>query len=445
MANDEKQKEIKIEGEPEEAEEPVRPTPDVEANFTALLQDYGIGEKAAVVITKHIADTGSGRVFEKPMEMLEKLAKFPRQIPPVTRRNILDHWVAQNKIPVPEGYEEQAEMPAEELRHKRGGEGKLEAKYSVDTETGAIRVATTTDKTALTWDEAQKLSETIEKKLAQKLKRDESKGGMKVAYVFDTERGQVRMAKEDEVGGTLEQAKELKKMAAEGKGEGEESPFIQDEEGNWSLNPRARVTGVELMALENIRKAHERGEPVDPLEAITQAANKMKGFQEALGGGGRELPAWMTDPAKFIETIRTISPEPKADQGLKEELADLKKALDDMKEARHKEELANIQVQMTAQARQHEQKMNDILEKMEELKKPITGRTEMDIIDKLATGVLEEAKGLRTDVRSMVTSQALPPLKSPLEREQRKGRYKQALEIDQTIDELGRQLFFGEK
>ena len=46
----------------------------------------------------------------------------------------------------------------------------------------------------------------------------------------------------------LSEAKELLKMADERAKEGTESPFIQNEDGRWVLNPKARVTGLELMA-----------------------------------------------------------------------------------------------------------------------------------------------------------------------------------------------------
>ena len=64
-------------------------------------------------------------------------------------------------------------------------------------------------------------------------------------YVYDAETGVVRMAKEGEVGGTMEQAKELKKMGEDVKKEEAESPFIQDGEGNWILNPKAKISGME--------------------------------------------------------------------------------------------------------------------------------------------------------------------------------------------------------
>lgn len=423
------EKEIGIEGE-----EVVRSTPDVGADFVALLQDYGLKEKVATVITKHIADTGSDRVFEKPKELLEKLARFPREIPPVTRRNVLDHWMAQNKIPIPEGYEEESELPSEELR-RRKTEKQPEAKYSVDPDTGQIKVASTSDKVALTMDEAEKLSKNIEKK--------GEKGGKKVAYVYDTETKQVRMAKEGETGGTLDQAKELKKMADEGKAGGEESPFMQNAENRWVLNPKAKVTGVELMALEFMRKSQERGEAVDPMEAMTQAAEKIKVYREMMGGGEKGMPAWMTDPAEFIKTIRLISGEGKGDEGLKSELIELKRSFDELREDRHRDEMLSLQGQIKQQAEQHQREMKVIIEKMEELGKPTTGRSEMDLLHDIATGAFDEFKGLRGDVKGVLSSQGLPAPKTGREREERKKRFSGALENDKRVEELVHKLYLS--
>ena len=166
---------------------------------------------------------------------------------PSLRNQVINFWAAEIKQPVPRNLQKRL---AEErgAKPREGAEGEKEPeKYSVDTATGAIKVASTTDKMALTWDEAEKLSKNIKMELADKAE----KGEKKVTYVYDSDANTVRMAREGEIGGTQEQAKELKRMAEEGKGKKEEeSPFITDEDGNWMLNPKARVTGIELMALQ---------------------------------------------------------------------------------------------------------------------------------------------------------------------------------------------------
>ncbi|GAI78677.1 unnamed protein product, partial [marine sediment metagenome] len=116
-------------------------------------------------------------------------------------------------------------------------------------------------------------------------------------------------AKEGERGGTLAQAKELKAMAEESERIGAESPFMQDGEGHWVLNPKARVSGVELMAVQFMQQAQAKGEPTDPIEAMTRAAETWKILREGLGGGASTQPSWMTDPVAFVEAIQGCQEE----------------------------------------------------------------------------------------------------------------------------------------
>ena len=149
----------------------------------------------------------------------------------------------------------------------------------------------------------------------------------------------------------------------------------------------------------------------------------------------------MSDPAEFIRMIKTISPEPKADEGLKTELVEMRKVLDNMKEERYREQIANQQRQVQLLTG----KVTELVDMVTELRKPITGRTEMDIIHEVAEGFIGEARGMRSDVKSYLQSQVLPQQKTPEEKELRKERYRGAIETDRKIDELGRRLFFGEE
>lgn len=427
--------------EPTKVVEPeARVGPDERDDFSKMMQDYGVGEKQASVIAQYIADTGTDQVFDKPMELLQKVAMFPKWIHPTSRRHILDHWFALRKIPIPDEYSAVADKPSEEIRKKAAGHEIEEAKFSVDPETGYVRVATTSDKTALTWDEAQKLSkdvlakaEGVEKKQAEKAKKE-------ATYVYDTEQGQVRMAKGDEVGGTLDQAKELKKMAEGGKKETAESPFITDAEGNWGLNPKARVTGIELMALDTMRRSQAKGEPLDPLEAMAQTAERLKVYQEVLGGG-KSTPEWMTDPLKFIETIRTITGEGKGDDSLKQEISGLKDAIRLMQEAQYKAQIDSQRSEITALG----QKIESLTGRIDELKRPVTGMTEIDLLNQLGTKALDELGGLRKDVkdtaREAITGGRLPPRKTTEERGEQHHRMRQTLEDIEDIEQLGQEIF----
>ncbi len=410
---------------------------DIQLQFLELLKKYPVKNPETVV--DYVTSQGE-TVLEDPEKLAQALAEC--EISPVRRRQVLKHWFAEKGVDVAPELLQKVTLPPERRREIEEAEAaereSKKAKYSVDQESGGIKVATTSEK-ALTWEEAEKVSKHIKKEIGEKGK------GKPVTYVYDSDESVVRMAKEGEQGGTLEQAKELKKMAEEGKGKGEEeSPFITDAEGNWMLNPKAKVTGIELLAFESIKRAQERGEPVDPIEALSQAAEKMKVFREALGGTGAQLPDWMTDPAKFIETVERISGGGKGDEALKQQVASLEKILTDMREERYKEQIESQKQQIGVLA----SKVGELTDRVADLGKPSTGRTEMDILHEIATegiGVLKtELPGFRRDIKEALGSTVLPPAKSAEERKERTTKLRQAVEKDKDIEEIGRRLFFSE-
>ncbi|MBA7681647.1 hypothetical protein ES703_89987 [subsurface metagenome] len=213
---------------------------------------------------------------------------------------------------------------------------------------------------------------------------------------------------------------------------------MQNAEGQWILNPKARVSGVELMAFQFMQQAQQKGEPVDPITAMTKAAETWKIFREGLGVGGGTQPTWMTDPIEFVKVIQTIAGGTGSDDAVKESLAEMRKAVDEMKEQRYRDQFAGQQKQI--------QDLSNVLkqtvETISDLQKGTVGRTSMDIIHEIVTGVKEEASGARKDLKEALTSKALPPGKSAEEREDRKRRTRKALKTDQDIEELGQRMFF---
>ncbi|KKN30185.1 hypothetical protein LCGC14_0836620 [marine sediment metagenome] len=393
-----------------------REVPIVEDDFATLLRKFKIKADLATNIAENVSHTGGPRVFEDPELLLKRLARWSTDIAPGKRTLIIEQWFAEKGIDIPVEVKEKVGMTTEQME-------KTEA---------------------------------------------ETKAGGEIRYVWDTDTSQIRMAKEGERGGTLTQAKELKKMAEEDEKAGAESPFMQDGEGRWVLNPKAKVTGIELMAVQFMQQAQEKGEPTDPIIAMAQAAEKLKALRESLGVGAGATPTWMTDPAEFIKMIKDITGvegeggkpgwmsnpaefikmvreigEGKGDDAVKSELTALRKSLEDMKDERHKQEMASLQGQIVQIQRNHEGQMKEILEKMEDLKKPPTGKSEMDIISDLVTGALGEAKGLRGDLKDVLRDKGLPPAKTTEQRETRKGKYRKALQDDQEIEELGRRLFMS--
>jgi len=370
-----------------------RQVPIVEEDFATLLTKFKIRADLAANIAENISHTGGPRVFEDPEILLKRLSSWSSDIPPAKRKNIIEQWFAERGVDIPPNIQQMAGMTAEQLSK--------EEKATKD--------------------------------------RDPE-----VRYIFDTDVKQVRMAKEGEKGGTLAQAKELKKMAEEDEGAGRESPFVQNGEGNWMLNSKAKVGGVELLAFQSLKRAEERGEPFDPITALTKASEQMKILREGFGSGGSTLPAWMTDPVAFVEAIKNITGGKGEDSETKAAVLAMQQTIEELKEDRWK-------MQFDAQQKQIQDVtgvLSKTLETISDMKKERVGRTEMDIIHEIAEQGLGLAKselpGLRKDIRDMVGSVALPSTKTPEQREDRKKKYKQAIDTDKDIEEIGRRVFFPE-
>lgn len=404
----------------EEIREESRQVPIVEDDFAKLLQKFKIKAELAANIAENISHTGGPTVFENPELLTKRVRAWSGEIAPAKRKLIIEQWFAEKGIEV-----------SPELIQKAG----------------------------LTTEQAGKADSEAE---------DEDN----IRYVYDIDKRLVRMASKNERGGTLEQAKELKKMADESDSEGKESPFIPDANGALQLNPKARITGLEMLAFDSIKKSQERGETVDPIEALAQAAEKMKTFREMFGGssgnqpdwmtdpakfvalvrdigggdGGAGKPAWMSDPMEFIKIIREISGEGKGDDKVAAQITELQSTISTMRDETHKAELARLGEQMTTQAAAHAKQMAEIATKIEEAGKTVTGRTELDILFEVAkegiSVIKTEASGMRSIIKEVVSSPNLPPSKSEEERETRKGDFRKALESDRRIDELAERLFF---
>jgi len=370
-----------------------REVPIVEEDFATLLKKFKIRADLAANIAENISHTGGPRAFEDAEILLNRLTKWSTDITPATRNNIIDQWFAERQIDI-----------SPEIQKRAG----------------------------MTTDQIQKAEAATKEAAAE------------VRYIYDLEARQVRMAKEGERGGTLAQAKELKKMAEEDEAGGKESPFAQDAEGNWTLNPKARVGGVELMAFQSLKQAQEKGEPFDPIVAMTKASEQMRILREGFGGGGSPLPAWMTDPVAFSNAIKSVMGGSGEDSALKESLAAMKKTIEELKDDKSRAQFEAQQKQIQDLAGT----LNKTLEAIGDMKKDRGGKTEMDILSEIAKEGIGLAKtelpGLRRDIREAISSVAPPPGKTSEQREERKKKFKEAIDTDQEIEELGKRVFFGE-
>jgi len=279
-----------------------REVPIVEEDFATLLKKFKIGgAELAANIAENVSHTGGPRVFEDPEILLKRLSLWSTEIPAASRKNIIEQWFAERGVDIPPEIQQRAGMTAEQIR------------------------------------ETEKATK---------------EGEGEVRYIYDLEARQVRMAKEGERGGTLSQAKELKKMAEEDEGLGKESPFAQDGEGNWTLNPKARVGGVELMAFRSLKQAQEKGEPFDPIVAMTKASEQMKILREGFGGGGNTLPAWMTDPVAFTNAMKTVTGGFGEDSVLRAAMTTMQKTIEELKEDRWRMQFDAQQKQSDTQQKQ---------------------------------------------------------------------------------------------
>lgn len=451
MAKKKDENELLITGKVEVPDGATRNTPDPEADFSALLRDYAVEEKAAAVITKHIADTGSDKVFEMPMELLEKLAKFPRQIPPMTRKNILDHWIAQNKIVVPDDYEETAEKSPEELRRGR-------RRKTIEGETWVV-------------------------------KQDE-KGMPRLVW-----------AREGEEGVSLEEAKravtELRKEYV-----AEEPLIIFDSAaGKHIPNFKSEIVKANPLigwaAARQMDKAAAEGVELDPLDLFIEQEAKHAQFKEVLGGtkppeskgtvaeivsalkdlqemaktGQTKMPDWFSDPVKFMEIVKTLNPKdegggasswtsdpvkfmeviekftaagkPDGDDALKTEVAELRKTI----EANERQRNLDLITAQQNQIKTLTDKVEDLVDSVTELKRPVTGRTEMDLmhegITEIASVLKSELPGTRSDLKEIFRSSGPRAPKTLEEREEQKARHHKTAEADEELEELGKRMGFA--
>lgn len=129
--------------------------------------------------------------------------------------------------------------------------------------------------------------------------------------------------------------------------------------------------------------------------------------------------------------------------GDSEALRELKQEMKQLREDTTKQQISSLQQQLQMQAQAHADQMRELTDRLDREK---VGRTEMDIIQSVADGVLGEGKAWRTLAeKAVVEGNRLPAMKTPQERDSRKIRYRGAIQADKEMDALGRKIFFGEE
>jgi len=383
--------------------------PDAARDFEALLDEYGV-TKAAIIV-KNIAATGSPTVFDDPKEMAKKLAKWPRDMAPMYRASILEHWFKSRGIILPEELLEEVGMEEDEKKAKD------------------------------------------RKVKAEKQRAD---GAVWTVDVDESGMPKIRMIKDEtEPGVTLTEAK----VAAKEIGKEREEPIVIYNEalGKHAPNFKSAFVQQNLSAAwataRQMDKSMDEGEPVDPMDFWLDQQAKVAQMKDLMGFTPEtKEKGTFTELIEAIKALQGIVPTPQTgDSGvaesLKAELADLKKTIGDMREETRNKEITSLQEQILAQAEAQKKQVEDILSKMDTLGKA-GGRTEMDILHEIAEKGIDLAKselpGLRRDIKEAVGSVALPIGKSTEQREERKKKFRQAIDTDKDIEELGRRVFFPE-
>lgn len=309
----------------EQKDNSIPEVPTVQANFIISLVKFGVKPASAKAITDYIVATGSPLVFEDPLELLAKMTKFPFQVPALIRRQVLDYWIAINKIELPDDYEKQVNRIDKTDKDSGGNDGEAQVQIL-----GGKVVPT--DK-PMSPAQAEKVMATIEAM--------GGKGGGK---------------------------------------ESDEAKFTFDENGELQILPGAKLTVVDAMLIGTIRKKQAAGDTRDPLEILADSMGKVESVKAALGvqqgGGGNPLSTpegiksmkevfggdeatrvmitniqenFNKSQDNIVKLIEKMGEKPKEDPQvaeMKAKLDELNKRLEDEREERHKLESDQLKTQI---------------------------------------------------------------------------------------------------
>lgn len=201
-------------------------------------------------------------------------------------------------------------------------------------------------------------------------------------------------------------------------------------------NIRARVELADLEERERERQRQAQHQPESFEDTILKLASYRKFFD-----GQNTSPAWASDPLKFIQAIQTISGSGDGDEGLKKELSELRQALGDMQTAQTRQQLEGYQQQVLSLSK----KIEDLTDYVTDLRRPMTGMTEIGLLHELGTKGIDELSALRLDAKGLIKEAIaggrLPPIKTPEERERQKNRLRKATREDIELQMLGESIF----
>ncbi|MDO9581084.1 MAG: hypothetical protein Q7J06_11070 [Bacteroidales bacterium] len=481
--------------------------PIVQEEFANFLKKYKVakGGEMCGTIAENIAETGGADVFETPEAVAKGLGTWSEYIGAPLRKQILQHWFAKKRIEVPpEAIEAagltaktEATMKNKKEIDKKKAEGALWTIDIDDSGTPRIRMIKDVTEPGVTLAEAKAAAKEIGKEREEPIviyneelsrhmpnfKSSFVKQNLSAAWA--TARQMDRAIAEGEPldpmdvwieqQAKLAQFREVMDLTPETKGKGTMGEIVtalkdlkaMADEGKvsgvpgWMTDPIEFINTVKTITTPETKGEGTMGEIVTALKDLKAMAdegkvsgvpgwmsnpvefiNTVRGVSGA--GEGKSLPDWMSDPAKFLETVERISGGGKGDESLKQQVASLEQTLIVMREDRYKEQIESQKQQMGVLAT----KVGELTDRVADLGKPSTGRTEMDILHEIASeglGVLKtELPGFRRDLKDAIGSTMLPPGKSAEERKERTSKLRQSVERDKNIEEIGRRLFFSE-
>jgi len=396
--------------------------PNIVERFREVFQKLGIKKSEAYV--DHCA--------KGDLEDLEDIEKklFEMGLHPALRNQVVNFWASEIKRPVPKNLQKRlAEERGAKSREENGGKEEAE-KYSVNTDTGAIKVASTTDKRALTWDEAEKLSKEVKRDLEGSVK---------------------------------------------------EPAFVVGEQGAWTLNPKGKIGFGEFAVFQMYQDSLRRGEPIDPVEELTRREEQSVRLKEAMGvkaggedtemtvldkldklgmlkkgegeGGllttlstlgllkkpGEEGSSTQLDLLDKLESLGMLKKPGEADTG-SPVIAALQTEVKELKESLQKQEMDAVKGAVASMINQ----LNELRREMTN-----TGRLEgrYALLEKTITTIDGQLSGIRSDVKPLLSAigggGGGPAKRSPEEKAKISKGLKEAVALEQEAKSLEDELLFG--
>lgn len=427
--------------------------PLIQAEFAEHLAKYRIKPEIVDTIAAHIAEVGGVGIFENPDKLNEILITWSQYISGSQRKPILEHWCAKKQLSVTD---EQAKIfgfsPADVKKEDKKKDKKNKVKEGKtwvikQDDKGAPRIMWAQEgEEGITMDEAKKAVRELRKEYI----------GEEPLVLIDPATGKHtpnlknEFVKANPVLGWAA-ARQMDKAAAAGE-EVDPMDYLIDQEvkhaqlmelTGGAKPPESKGTVAEIVsALKDLQEMAKTGQATMPewLSDPVKFMEIVKTLNPKEEGGG--APSWTSDPVKFMEVLEKFTGKTSGEDALKTEVADLRKTI----EANERQRNLDLATAQQNEIRALRTEVKELVDSVTELKRPVTGRTEMDLLHEIATEGLNLAKaelpGLRGDIRDAVRGGGLPAPKTPEEREARKERYRKNLEADKEIEEIYKRMFF---